>query len=75
MAKPLEQKVEESSEPKDLSAAIEAISTSLQKLLKSGLNRRAIVVLLHDATKISKRDIESVLSGLDNLKRMYTYPK
>lgn len=59
-------------EPKDLSEAIEGISSGMKALLKSGLNRRAIIVLLHDSTRVAKRDIESVLSGLETLKKQYT---
>lgn len=63
---------EEKVEPKDLSEAIERISGAMKTLLKSGLNRRAIVVLLHDSTRVSKRDIETVLNGLETLKKTYT---
>lgn len=69
MAKP---EPEIAAEPKDLSEAVERISDAMKTLLKSGLNRRAIVVLLHDSTKIPKRDIEAVLSGLETLKKTYT---
>lgn len=62
-------------EPKDLSSAIEAISDGLKKLIGSGLNRRALVVLLQDATGVSKRDITAVLDGLNDLKKLYTCPK
>lgn len=63
---------EEKAEPKDLSEAIDRISSALKTLLKSGLNRKAIIVLLHDYTKVPRRDIESVLSGLEALKKTYT---
>jgi hypothetical protein len=69
MAKP---EAEAPDEPKDLSEAIGRIDGAMKTLLKSGLNRKAVIVLLHDYTKVSKRDIETVLSGLENLKEMYT---
>lgn len=62
-------------EPKDLSSAIEAISDGLKRLVGSGLNRKAIIVLLHDATGVARRDITAVLDGLNDLKKLYTLPK
>ncbi len=69
MAKP---EAEAPVEPKDLSEAIERISDAMKTLLKSGLNRKAITVLLYDCTKVPKRDIEAVLNGLEALKKTYT---
>ena len=54
-----------------LGQAIITISESIQKLTASGLNRKAIVVLLHDSTRIGKKDIELVLDGLACLKKDY----
>jgi hypothetical protein len=57
--------------PEALADAIRKISDSLQALLKSGLKEKAVIVLLHDATRIAKRDIEAILAGLKNLKAWY----
>lgn len=58
--------------PKEtLERAIVKISESVQALRKSGLNERAIVTLLADSTKVSKRTIETVLEGLDGLRARY----
>lgn len=54
-----------------LAAAIVRISESLTELRHSGLNEKAIVVLVHDATKIAKRDILRVLFALRQLKGWY----
>lgn len=55
----------------NLAEAISRIADGMQQLLKSGLNRRAIVVLLRDATGCNKTDIERVLDGLQTLARDY----
>lgn len=54
-----------------LAAAIIQISDAVSALLESGLNRKAIEVLLHDSTKIPKRDIKLILDTLPKLKKMY----
>jgi hypothetical protein len=65
-------KNEDSPESKEILAeAIVKIGEASKKLLASGLNRDAIVVLLHDATKISKRDINIILNGLTRLAGWY----
>lgn len=58
-------------EPEVLAEAITRISKGFDALRKSGLNKKAIVVLLHDSTRVAKRDIETVLVGLENLSRNY----
>lgn len=35
---------------------------------EAGISRRAVVALLVESTKLSKRDIELVLNGIDGLK-------
>ena len=54
-----------------LAAAIVRISDAFASLKASGLNKTAIVALLHDATKISKRDINLILDSLSRLKGWY----
>lgn len=59
-------------EEKDtLADAIVRIGDAMTRLESSGLNRRAVIVLVHDATKLPKRDIELVLDTLPKLRSMY----
>jgi len=50
---------------------IRRISDGFQRLTRSGINRYAVVVLLKEATRLSKRDIEAVLGSLKDLERTY----
>lgn len=54
-----------------LAEAIVRIGAALDALSKSGLNERAIVVLIQAETKISLRDIRDVLGALRKLKGWY----
>lgn len=54
-----------------LAAAITKISEGFTSLLASGLNKRAIVVLLQAETKLPQRDITAVLDALPRLKGWY----
>jgi hypothetical protein len=54
-----------------LAGAITAISDGLRALLASGLNRRAVEVLIHDKSKVARRDIVLVLDAIGSLKRDY----
>jgi hypothetical protein len=55
-----------------LATAIVSISDAVQKLYKSGLNRRAVVALIADDTKLGKGTIETVLASLLDLRKTYT---
>ncbi len=48
------------------------ISDAIEKLLNSGLQRKTIVVLLHDMTKMNKKEIEYILNSLENLGEYWT---
>ena len=54
-----------------LASAIVSIGKAADKLLTSGLNTKAIVVLLHHETKISQKDIRTILSGLKLMESWY----
>lgn len=54
-----------------LAAAITRIGEGMTKLLASGVNTNAIVVLLHYETKISQRDIRAIFNALGRLKGWY----
>ena len=57
---------------KILAKAIVDLSSAAVKLLGSGLTEDAIVVLLHDYTKLSRTDIRQVLRALPQLAAVYT---
>ncbi len=54
-----------------LAEAIVNIGEAMKKLQESGLNKKAIVILLHAKTRISQKDITTVLDGLKQLKGWY----
>lgn len=70
--KPIEKKI--------LAEAIVDVSKALKKLGASGLNRRAIIVLIYDSipapkyprNKTSKGEIGDILDALETLKDRYT---
>ncbi len=68
----VDQDPEEPVETKVLAKAIVRMSDDLNALLKSGLNRRAIVILVSAASKEPQYRVEAVLSALADLKRDYT---
>lgn len=57
---------------KVLAKTIAEMSDALNVIQLSGLNERAIIVLLEDATKVSKRTIKKVLDGIHQLRADYT---
>jgi hypothetical protein len=54
-----------------LAHAVIRIDEAVKTIASSGLNRRAIITLLHDATNVGKRDINDVLNGLEQLGELY----
>jgi hypothetical protein len=54
-----------------LASAIVSIGKAADKLLASGLNTKAVIVLLHYETKISQRDIKLILDSLKRLESWY----
>lgn len=59
-------------ESEDLAVTIRRIADGMDRLIRSGLKKNAVVVLLKDATGVGKRDIELVLAGLAGLAKQYT---
>lgn len=55
-----------------LAVAIADVSGSLKRLEKSGLNRKAVIALIADDTKLAKGTIKSVLDSLGDLAKTYT---
>lgn len=55
-----------------LADAIVKLADAAAALQKgSGLNRRAIVVLLHDASGVGKLEIRAVLDAMEDLKKNF----
>jgi len=54
-----------------LAEAIVNIGNAAKKLLASGINKRAIIILIQAETKLSQRDIKLVLDALPQLERWY----
>jgi hypothetical protein len=55
-----------------LAQAIVDISKAATKLAASGINRRAIVILLSDSSGVGRHDVKAVLDGLETLAANYT---
>ncbi len=67
---------EENPEPIELIAkSIIEISEAFEKINKSQLSRRAVVLLLQDLTKLGKNEIELVLNYAPKLKDYYLKSK
>jgi len=65
-------KNKEKPEPTEILAeAVIRIGENMEKLQNNGLNKKAIVVLLKDATQLPKRDIELVLNSLAKMRGWY----
>ena len=54
--------------------AITELASGMKRLNASRLKREAIILLLHDASKVGKPDIRKVLDSLDQLEPMYLKP-
>lgn len=54
-----------------LAESIVRLGEAVKKLDASGMNRKAIVLLLHDVTKVGKRDIEDILDAIPRLRGWY----
>lgn len=67
---------EDNPEPVEIIAsAIIDIASFMRGLDRSRLNKRALVVLIQDATKLNKWHIETVLKSLNDLERLYLKPR
>jgi len=55
-----------------LATAILQISEAAKKLYKTGLNKKAVVALINDDTKLGKGLVETVLNSLESLAKKYT---
>ncbi len=57
-----------------LADAIVAVSDAFEKLNSSRLTKRAIILLLHDLSKVNKGEIESILYYAPLLKKHFAKP-
>lgn len=67
-------KVKKSDPPESkeiLAEAIVNIGSAFKKLQASGLNKKAIIILIQAETKLPQRDIKLVLDALPQLERWY----
>lgn len=55
-----------------LAQSIVDISKAMAKLATSGLNRKAIVLLVAHSSLCSQREVKAVLDSLESLQRDYT---
>ena len=55
--------------------SIQAIANTMKKLSQSRLSRRAIVTLIHEQSKVARRDIELVLNNLDQFDAVWLNKK
>lgn len=53
-------------------SAIHKVADGIDKINNSGLTEQAIVLLLHDATKVKKTDIKAILEAAPLLAERYT---
>ena len=55
--------------PSVIADSILEISDAMRRLTSTRLSRRAIIALVYDDTKVSKRTIELVINSLENLEK------
>lgn len=70
-AKPLAVATDEAA-AEQMADAIRRISDGTRTMMAAGLNKRAVAVLLRDATGVGIGEINKVLSGLADLAKYYT---
>lgn len=65
----LEKDVKDSLE--DITSEIVKVSQIGKAIKNSRLNKRAIILLLQNLTRVNQADIEKILEGLSNLEAVY----
>jgi hypothetical protein len=58
-----------------IATSIEQIAAAMRQINSTRLTRKALVALIHDQSKLPKRDIELVLTNLEGLERDWLKPK
>lgn len=78
MSEVVEDELTEAERVEELAARIESIAEGFQNVLDSGLNMRALVLLIHDSIPAARRptkgQIREVLEALPNLASLYLDP-
>lgn len=59
---------------RDIGEEVAKIADAMARINSGKLARRAIILLVSDASGVGKRDVEYVLNGLSNLRRFYLKP-
>ena len=54
--------------------AIVDIASAAKKIASTRLSQRALILLIHDVSKVGKRDIELVLNNLEQLEDLWLKP-
>lgn len=70
--------IKENQEPQPievLESSIVEIAKAMKVINSTRLTRRSLVALLHDNSKLPKRDIEIVLNNLDQLEELFLKKK
>lgn len=70
--------VKEGDEPQPveiIEQAIMDLAAGMKRLNASRLRREAIVLLLHDASKVGKPDIRAILDSMDRLEDIFLKPR
>lgn len=62
----------EETTPKILANSIIRLSEAADKMMEAGLSRRAIILLLHDASRVPKSHIDAIRIALRDLRLIYT---
>lgn len=60
--------------PEILASSIVKLGDGVMQWYRAGMKQRALILLLHDVTKVPKRDIEYVLNALKSLESEYCIP-
>lgn len=58
-----------------IAQAIVKVADATQAIYKSGLNEKALILLISEASGVCKRDVKYVLSNMFHLKATYLQPK
>ena len=53
---------------------VDALTKAMEHFIAGGLNRKALITLLHDKTKVAKRTISLILDGIENMPDDYFDP-
>ena len=61
--------------PEIIAQSLVDIAAGFRNLEKSRLSRRALVTLIHDVSKVSRKDIELVLNNLAQLDTLHLKPR